>query len=808
MSRTVAPHVLLAGVLLAGAAHATGTTGQFFEIHELLHKGLYKEAEKRLQADDTPQGLRLRMELAERRGDRTEANRLARTLLQQYRSGILVTSTDLGQAAVGAWQLDRWHDANDLFMEASQTPPVGASLYIDWGQLYLEQYNPGEAETIFRDALSSPAHPSDPPRWSHPAAELGLAQALREQGKPGWMEVLNKALEGDVPLLEGIAARAAVALREDNWEETEEWIQAGLEVNRNFVALLELKAAAYYFRGQTRQFEKTKERVLRINPHNGELFLLLGTLCVPRRRLDEAIEFLREATRRDPQHWQAQSSLGINLLRQGHEEEGKAVLEQAYAHDPFNIWTVNTLRLLDSFTSFARFETTHFSLKISKDEAAVLGPYVEELLERSLAVVSDKYNGGITGKYTFEIYPDHEDFAVRTLGLPGLGALGATFGKVVAMDSPSAREAGAFHWGSTLWHEVTHVVTLSLSAQRVPRWLTEGISMVEERAAGKGWGDYLTPAFIEAYAGNKLLSLGELNRGFERPEFPGQLQLSYLQAGLAAEFLLDRFGPGKIRDVLVACARNQTSEEAFTEVLGRSLEQMDQAFQEYLESRVQPLVAVTKQLRLPKIEDSELGMATVRQMVANNPENYWLHLHLGRLLISREKLEEAVPHLKESISLFPYPAGEGSPYPLLVQTYEKLGNSIGVLETLRSWWSAAPEQGRVGAKLAFQLIDHGLEDEGLEVLKELMYVAPFEPELHRALGDLYLKRDNVEAALREFQVLLALEPKDLAGAHYSLARALSRSGQNSEAREQVVLALEVAPTYRPAQRLLLELVRR
>ena len=69
--------------------------------------------------------------------------------------------------------------------------------------------------------------------------------------------------------------------------------------------------------------------------------------------------------------------------------------------------------------------------------------------------------------------PDHEDFAVRTMGMPGLGALGVTFGQVVAMDSPSARKPGDFNWGSTLWHEMSHVYILSATNGRVPRWFTE-----------------------------------------------------------------------------------------------------------------------------------------------------------------------------------------------------------------------------------------------------------------------------------------------------------------------------------------------
>ena len=67
--------------------------------------------------------------------------------------------------------------------------------------------------------------------------------------------------------------------------------------------------------------------------------------------------------------------------------------------------------------------------------------------------------------------------------------------------------------------------------------------------------------------------------------------------------------------------------------------------------------------------------------------------------------------------------------------------------------------------------------------------------------------NNSETAVREFKVLLALNPVDRADAHYSLATALSQTGETSEARKQVLLSLEIAPGFDDAQRLLLELVR-
>ena len=62
--------------------------------------------------------------------------------------------------------------------------------------------------------------------------------------------------------------------------------------------------------------------------------------------------------------------------------------------------------------------------------------------------------------------------------------------------------------------------------------------------------------------------------------------------------------------------------------------------------------------------------------------------------------------------------------------------------------------------------------------------------------------------MREFQALVAMHPIDPAGSHYNLARAYKAAGQKDQAREEAVTALEAAPNFKPAQKLLLEAERR
>ncbi|TDI11594.1 MAG: tetratricopeptide repeat protein [Acidobacteria bacterium] len=795
------------------------------EVQEFMQEGRYDRAEKQLKSASLsdPHVLRLLVELTQREGRRDEAQSYSRRLLSLYQSGQLNTSEDIGQAAYAAWQLSLWQDANRIFIEAAQVQPVSVSLFVDWGNLYLKKYNAAEAELIFRDGIQAMGQPtSEFFRWGVDAAYVGLAQALKGQFRPGATAALAKALDLNPNNLQAYAFNTSLAIEDKNWQEAQEWIEKGLKKNKLFLPLLELECAYEYFRGEVQAFEKLQQRVLKINPNDGDLFETLGDLANRKRLLEEAAEFYREALQRNPRQESARASLGIALLRLGKEEEGKRILEVAYANDPFNIWTVNTLRLLDSFDRFVRFETPHFRMKLHEKEAVALKPYVAELAERSLKTLEQKYNHQVSGKYVFEMYPDHEDFAVRTMGLPGLGALGATFGRIVAMDSPSARPRGEFHWGSTLWHELAHVVTLSLSNGKVPRWFTEGISMMEERQAGEGWGDYLNVGFVQAYKDDLLLPLKDLNSGFERPESGQALTIAYFQAGWICEFLVSGYGFESIAAMLEAFGQGLSTEEVFQQVLGASVEEIDGQFRQKMEETLKPLLS---KLEAPEHfslvhlfpggvgqeGEGEAGLETdldtLLQAWQAAPENYFLNLRLGTQLKTAGRQQEAIPYLEKALEILPTQAARGSPYDILTQIYEETGEVDKLVEVRQRWWRAAPLFPENAHRIASLLSDRDQPQEAAKYLEEVMYVDPLQPETHQKLGDLYLQFSETEKAVREYTVFLSLSPVDGAAAHYRLAQALFESGDRQGARNHVLLSLEIAPAYPEAQRLLLKLVR-
>src|SRR4029453_3325413 len=101
----------------------------------------------------------------------------------------------------------------------------------------------------------------------------------------------------------------------------------------------------------------------------------------------------------------------------------------------------------------------------------------------------------------------------------------------------------------------------------------------------------------------------------------------------------------------------------------------------------------------------------------------------------------------------------------------------------------------------------GKKPAALSTLARLIYIYPMDGELHRRLGDLSMAEGILPMAIQEYTAVIASKPHDVAASRFNLARALYDAKRTEEAKEQLLLSLEAAPGYKPAQKLLLELSR-
>jgi tetratricopeptide (TPR) repeat protein len=698
---------------------------------------------------------------------------------QLYRHGRLRETTACYQSLLSSrnpyfraeayWGLGQYREANESFREAVKLEPENPDYRLRWGLLYLDRKQNQDAADLFKEALEI--------KSDHARALLALAQVASEGFDSLAAELARKALEADPKLAEARVLLASMALEDNNPQEAAEEADKALAIDPESLEALSVKATLDWLGDKTDT--PYLARILKLNPAYGEVYATAGRFFVLNRRYEEGIALYRKALELNPRLHKARAELGLNLMRLGHDEEARKHLEACYDAGETYPAVGNPLRLLDSYKNFKYIRAGNLILKLHQKDADLLAPYFEAEAKRAIAAYENKYRMKLDRPVQVEVYPDHEDFAVRILGMPGMGALGVTFVNVIAMDSPTSRKPGEFHWASTLWHELSHVFTLAATRQRMPRWFTEGMAVYEETTASPEWGDRLSPQVILAIRDRKLLPVAELDRGFVHPSYPEQVVVSYFQAGRICNFIERKWGFQKLLDMLHAYAQLKTTPEVIREQLGVEPGEFDRQFQSWLAAETKTTVE--------GFDNWKKGM----QRIAG--------------LVKAAKHDDVIREAPAVRDLYPEFVESGNLYEVLADAYLAKGDKASAAAELARYAQAGGRSPDALKQLATLLEGLGRPKEAIEALSRLNYIYPRDEELHRRLGDLFLAGGNAQGAIREYAALVAMNPLDQAASRYGLARAYRLADRREEAREQVLLSLEAAPGYRPAQKLLLEL---
>ena len=775
------------------------------ELAEVLAiTGRYTEAIaefERAAADseksDSPPGDKLasdlrRAELLELVGQEDRAKTIYQSFVKYYTDNDPDTAQELTLIARALVHLERFQDANDMYRSAIEADTSYLESHLGAAELFTQKYAYGDAATFLDDALR--INPNSA------RAHLDLARNMRLEGGEQMAAALARALAINPNFADALALKAATALEASRFDEASTEIDKVLKTNTRSLEAHSLRAAMFYL--QDRDFEPEVAATLAISPRHGEIFNTLSHYATITRRTEQAAEFARRAIEVAPRLWDAHLNLGMALLRLGQMEPGREEVEKAFKGDPFNVWAKNTLDLLDSMRDFKETKRGVFIIKASAQESDVLSPYAANLLEEAAAKLTSKYHFTPRGPIIIEIFNNHEDFAVRTLGIPGLGALGVCFGFVIAQDSPSAREAGEFNWGSTLWHEYTHVITLQMTDYRIPRWFSEGLSVYEERRARPGWGDDWNPLFVRAFTDKRWFKIADLDGGFQRPKSPQDVPIAYFQASQICEFIAERFGFDAILRMLAMYREKARTPEVLQQVLKLSESDFDREFTAYIDAKVKPL---QQALSTPNNVVASMSKEEVLKLLATE-DTFALRIRAAELLAADGDTQGALTHYLRALELFPYVTGKGNPYESVAKLLEQKGDQAQAAKVLESL--VKTDENNLDALKAIARIRLALGErqQALAALQASFFISPFDYKLHTQAGELSADLKNYSQALTEFQVALALAPPNIAEANYNVASAFHALGRQPEAKRAVLRALEAAPRYEKAQELLLRIV--
>ncbi|PCJ25328.1 MAG: hypothetical protein COA96_07590 [SAR86 cluster bacterium] len=740
-------------------------------------------------------------------GDKAAATPILDQSVQRYNNGLVFSSEDVAMVALASWLLGNFHDANSLFNEATRSNPNNLEAHVLWADLFLEKFNVSDAERSYQEALDINSR--------YTPALVGIAQVVGDERS------LQRALAinpNSIPALETYGQLLMVNGRED---EAQEYFSQVLALNKESLKTLSVLASHAALEERTTDYADYLAQVESFSPGNPEFLGDIAEYLGNNYLFVEAVEFARAAIDADPQYWQGYTLLGSNLIRLGEEEEGKSNLEIGYENDPFNVMTSNMLKVFDTLDTYATLESEHFKVHMSEHDADVLWPYLEPLLEEGWTTLTAKYNFEPEGPILIEVFENSEDFAVRSVGLPDIGPLvGICFGKVITLISPDTLSA---NWQEIVWHEFMHVITLQMTGNRMPRWLSEGISVWEEGEGRPYWGRNQGLDLVRAAEQDKLLGIADLNSGFSGARNNADLGFAYFQSYLVVDYIAGEFGFEKLVELVGQYGLIKEDTERFAEVFNMSLAQFDAGFDSWIDRRVAEINVYVHTEDLPDEgeghghgirENSSAILAELynnvslkqhmRSRIDDNARDFQAYLQLGIVLFKEENYLEAKEYLHQAYNMLPSYTGYPSPPLVLSQIYEKEGNRDAQLQQLEILLQNLQHDYASAMVLAEAALERDDFDQAEYYIDRAMQVDPYRSGVHELKAGLADGIGDSSLAVTEYEVLLKLEISDPVEAQTNLAEAYLNNGQALQAKQNILSALETAPSYQRAQRILLE----
>lgn len=386
---------------------------------------------------------------------------------------------------------------------------------------------------------------------------MELPEALKDPAKE-IASYLDLALRANPKFTEALLLKAEKLGGSRNPNGAKEVLNRVLTVNPDHPDAWAYLAALALVADDDEGAEKALSNARKFWKRNPRVSEIVGVTLAAHYRFSEAIVHLKRAGEEDPQSAAIHYELGSNQLRFGQLDEGGKSVALAQELDPYHVAAFNLITLRNRLKDYPVREKDGVRLRMSPDDMEVFGTRALELAARAKRTLAGKYRIKLPHPVMVEMLPKQEDFAIRTFGLPGGESfLGVCFGPLITMTSPRGR-LGRANWEAVLWHEMAHTITLAASRHRIPRWLSEGISVYEEREARPGWGQGMTSIYRERFLSGSVPPIAKLDESFAGED----IMLGYYHASLVVEFLVGQFGLDAMRSILADLSAGKTIENA------------------------------------------------------------------------------------------------------------------------------------------------------------------------------------------------------------------------------------------------------
>ena len=794
-------------------AQALLTLGRYEEAREAINTGL-----KRARSS-----IRLRLlghEVFRQSGDRERAAELLQEINELGGSRMWAYQDPPNLVALGRAALLLGADAKrvleNFFDQAKKADAKCRDVYLASGDLALNKYDFELAAKVFQEGLQQ--FPEDPD------LHYGLARAFGPSDRTQMGTSLEAALDHNPRHVPSHLLLADHLIDAEDYDEAEKTLAKAIAVNPWQPEAWAYRAVIGHLRGDARAEGEARDAALKFWPANPSVLHLLGKKLAQKYRFAESATYQRQALSFDKGFLPAKIQLAQDVLRLGEEQEGWELAEQVHQADGYDVAAYNLVTLRESIRKFQTLTNEDFIVRMEPHEAKVYGERALALLQRAKGVICQKFGLTLTQPTIVEIFPEQKDFSVRTFGMPGNpGFLGVCFGRVITANSPASQGAHPENWEAVLWHEFCHVVTLQLTRNKMPRWLSEGISVYEERQANPAWGQQMHSKYREMVLGDDFTPISELSAAFLSPKSDEHVQFAYYESSLVVEFLVERFGLASLKKILVDLGEGKAIDQAIAAHTA-ALDKVEKDFAAFAKERAEKLAPDLDWTEPPgraaarrssdgrrrgrSREVPRAAASAVPEMDAAwetlHPKNFYVLTKQAEKLLAEKKWEEAKAPLRKLIGLYPNQTSPDNAYVMLAAAHRGLNETASERAVLAKVAEREADAVEVYARLLE--LESSATNWPLVIQNAERYLAvnPLVPLPYRFLAQAAETVGDKPKAIAAYRQLLLLDPPNPAETHFRLARLLHETSDPA-ARRHVLMALEEAPRFREAHRLLLDI---
>jgi tetratricopeptide (TPR) repeat protein len=259
------------------------------------------------------------------------------------------------------------------------------------------------------------------------------------------------------------------------------------------------------------------------------------------------------------------------------------------------------------------------------------------------------------------------------------------------------------------------------------------------------------------------------------------------------EFLAGKFGLGAIKSILRDLGEGVEINPAIAKHTA-PINEVEKDFAKFARERAEKLA--------PSLDFAKPDRNTDDDSLTS--DNFYVLTRYARKLLRDRKWSEAKAPLQKLLDAYPGYTGTENAYRLLAEAHRHLNETNEERVVLHRLASLASDELDCYGRL--MELEGAAKNWRAVITNAHRYLAvnPLMATPYRQLAQASEAVGERENAIQACRTLLRLDPPDPAGAHYQLARLLHQS-KAPEARRHLLQALEEAPRFREAHRLLLEM---